>query len=185
MISKPSKRLKANQVLEHPWMKSEIKQEVANLKLNWNTLKQFQNHQKLKKVALTYIASQLSDNEISELGKLFKSLDKNGDGVLTVEEIKAGIYFKYLKKTSPITFFIKGVADKGTGVIKDIEQVLSSIDTDGSGTINYTEFLAATIESNVYMKEEKLYMAFRMLDIDGSGKISPQELKQILGSNFK
>ena len=32
------------------------------------------------------------------------------------------------------------------------------------------------------MKEEKLFMAFKMFDIDGSGKISAEELKQILGS---
>jgi len=40
---------------------------------------------------LTYIASQCNDQEISELGKLFKSLDKDGNGILTVDEIKAGL----------------------------------------------------------------------------------------------
>lgn len=44
------------------------------------------------------------------------------------------------------------------------------------------EFLAASIEKSIYMKEEKLFMAFKMFDIDGSGKISAEELKQILGS---
>ena len=29
--------------------------------------------------------------EITELGKLFKKLDTNGDGVLTIEEIKNGL----------------------------------------------------------------------------------------------
>lgn len=47
---------------------------------------------------------------------------------------------------------------------------------------NYLEFLAATMEKNLYMKEEKLYNAFRMFDLDGSGKISAEELKQTLGS---
>jgi len=66
--------------------------------------------------------------------------------------------------------------------------MLKSIDTDGSGQIDYTghnfelsyliiEFLAATMEKSVYMKEEKLFMAFKMFDLDGSGKISPDELK--------
>lgn len=31
-----------------------------------------------------------------------------------------------------------------------------SIDTDGSGQIDYNEFLAATIDKCLYMKEEKL-----------------------------
>ena len=90
MITKPSKRLKAFEVLEHPWMKIESKSDKSNLKLNWGTFKSFQGHIKFKKVALTYIASQLNESEISELGKLFKSLDKNGDGALTIEEIRSG-----------------------------------------------------------------------------------------------
>ena len=60
--------------------------------------------------------------------------------------------------------------------------MLKSIDTDGSGKIDYTEFIAATMEKNIYMKEEKLFMAFKMFDIDGSGKISADELKETLGS---
>ena len=62
--------------------------------------------------------------------------------------------------------------------------MLKSIDTDGSGEIDYTEFLAATMEKSIYMKEEKLFMAFKMFDLDGSGKISADELKKVLGSNF-
>lgn len=66
---------------------------------------------------------------------------------------------------------------------KEIQDILKSIDTDGSGTINYTEFIAATIEKNIYMKEDKLFAAFRMFDQDGSGKISADELRKVLGSD--
>lgn len=34
------------------------------------------------------------------------------------------------------------------------------------------------------MKEEKLYQAFKMLDLDGSGKIDKKELQQVLGSKY-
>ncbi len=98
MICKPAVRLSAQQVIEHPWMKADL--EKSNLNLNFVTLKNFQNNLKLKKATLTYIASQCSENEIQELGKLFKSIDKNGDGVLTIEEVKIGkilFYFFVLK----------------------------------------------------------------------------------------
>lgn len=34
------------------------------------------------------------------------------------------------------------------------------------------------------MKEDKLHQAFKMLDIDGNGKISKEELKTILGKEL-
>ena len=134
------------------------------LKLNYDKLKNFQNTNKLKKATLTYIASQLNETEITDLGKLFKSLDKNSDGVLTIDEIKQGL--------------------GGNQSYKELDEILKSIDTDGSGKVDYTEFIAATMEKNIYMKEEKLFMAFKMFDIDGSGKISADELKETLGSYF-
>lgn len=98
------------------------------------------------------------------MGKLFKTLDKNNDGVLTVDEISSG-----LKELEFHT-------------AKELEQVIKSMDTDGSGTIDYTEFIAASMDKAIYMKQEKLFMAFKALDLDGSGKISKDELKKVLGS---
>lgn len=48
---------------------------------------------------------------------------------------------------------------------------------------NSKEFLAATMEKTVYLREEKLYMAFKMFDKDDDGKITANELKEVLGSN--
>lgn len=41
--------------------------------------------------------------------------------------------------------------------IKNLTTIMESIDTDGSGTIAYTEFIAATLDKSIYLKEEKLY----------------------------
>lgn len=62
----------------------------SKLTLNFSLLKNFHNIHKLKKATLTYIASQLNESEICELGKLFRNLDKNYDGVLSIDEIVVG-----------------------------------------------------------------------------------------------
>ena len=65
--------------------------------------------------------------------------------------------------------------------MNELIAVINSIDTDINKTISYTEFIAATIERNTYLKEEKLFQAFKMFDTDSSGKITIQKLKNVLG----
>jgi hypothetical protein len=56
---------------------------------------------------------------------------------------------------------------------------------DGSGSIRYTEFLAATIEAQGAINEERLAEAFDRLDADDSGYISAANLKEMLGAEFE
>ena len=116
----------------------------------------------MKKAAITFIATQISTDQIQHLKKKFEAIDKNGDGNITIKELRDNL---------------KDVKNK-----EEIIQMMIGADTDNSGTINYTEFLAATMEQNLYLKEENLRNAFRMFDSDGSGKISVEEVKQILGA---
>jgi len=54
-----------------------------------------------------------------------------------------------------------------------------SVDTDGSGTIDYNEFLSATIEKEKLITKSNLELAFKKFDRDGSGKISKEEIEKI------
>lgn len=102
ILVKPSQRLAASQRLNHEWMQKKLALNDAALKLNRKSLKNFYQYSKLKKAALFYIASQLSEHEITKLGKIFKSIDKNNDGVLTYEEIKNGILKSFNTKNKKI-----------------------------------------------------------------------------------
>ena len=39
------------------------------------------------------------------------------------------------------------------------------------------------MEKNLYLKEEKLYSAFKLFDTDGDGTITSQELQNVLGQD--
>ena len=63
--------------------------------------------------------------------------------------------------------------------------MLKAADTDGSGEIDYTEFLAATMDPKIFMREDYLKTAFKMFDKDGSGYIDAHEIAVFLKSkNF-
>jgi calcium-dependent protein kinase len=55
------------------------------------------------------------------------------------------------------------------------------VDTDKNGAINYTEFIAATLKSDVYQNNTNIQNAFEMLDKDGNGYIEEKELAEIIG----
>lgn len=157
----------AQEALKHPWVKTlakNSKKEKLN-KIDMVHLKKFQNHQKMKQAAITYIATQISSKDIEHLKRVFECIDKNGDGNITLKELKDGL---------------KDVKNKD-----ELMNIMEGADTDGSGTINYTEFIAATMEQNMYLKEENLRTAFQMFDKDGSGKISVEEMKVVLGAELE
>ena len=77
-------------------------------------MKQWRGYEKLKKICLTYIASQLNENEINNLRKIFQKLDIKGDGVLHLKEFNQALSEAKIDH-------------------KDIEDVFNSIDIDKSG----------------------------------------------------
>jgi calcium-dependent protein kinase len=82
ILVEPHKRPTAAQILEHPWLNT--KSSMEPLKLNFHSMKNFCNYSKLKKIAVTLIATQLQEKDIIELGKVFKQIYKNNDGMISI-----------------------------------------------------------------------------------------------------
>jgi calcium-dependent protein kinase len=163
----PGERLNAEQALNHSWIKKRAPK-AANVSLPTNfvtKLRRFRNRNKFAKAALHVIASQLNEVQIKNLRDTFLSLDENGDGLITYSELKEGLARC-------------GLAE----VPSDLKEIMEGIDADGSGVIDYTEFLAATIQRRQYIQEDVCWTAFRVFDMNGDGKITPQELKLVLNN---
>merc|ERR1719262_1755611 len=96
----PRDRYTAEQALNHEWIRNKAPK-AANVSLQSNfvdNLRHFRGQNKLKKAALHIIAGQLNEDQIKALRETFMSLDKNGDGCLTVHEMKEGIKKAGLKE---------------------------------------------------------------------------------------
>lgn len=162
---KPSSRPTACQALQHTWIKkcSPRAKPINTGSGLVKNLSKFRSQHRLKKAALQVIAGQLNDSKIKDLREIFTQLDDNGDGLLSVEELRTGIQKSELKE-----------------IPEDFQLLMQDIDCDGSGVIDYTEFLAATIDQKIYTMEDVVWAAFRVFDVDGNGRISPDELKSVL-----
>ena len=59
------------------------------------------------------------------------------------------------------------------------------VDTDGNGSIDYSEFVTACINKESILSKKRLKAAFRIFDKDNSGGIDMDELKEIFGNSGK
>ena len=166
MIAPEEERYSASQVLADPWFKKVDIQDkqLKDLKFDASFIKEYNKANQLKKMVLMFIASRIGDKEINDLKEAFKAFDKDNDGQISLEEFKEG-----LKQLPNVNM----TEDK-------IVEYFNSIDTDKSGKIDYTEFIAATLNKKNYLQKEKLYEAFSMLDKNKKGKISKEEIKGLL-----
>lgn len=166
----PDKRVSASEALEHPWFKKfakadKVKKSLASKALG--NLRSFRAEQKLKQATLVYMANILMTKEETEkMEEIFTKMDLNNDGMLSKEEISLG-YEEY---------FGMPIDDE------ELDKIFAAIDSDGNGTIDYSEFLMATMNEQQLLSKEKLKAAFKMFDKDGSGTISKEEIMEALGN---
>jgi calcium-dependent protein kinase len=91
-------------------------------------------------------------------------MDLNGDGKLQKDEIQKGY----------AEFFGRNLSNE------EVDEMFAKVDADGSGEIEYSEFVVATLNEKNLLSNNKLQTAFKMFDKDGGGSISIDEIKQVL-----
>nr|GMD06941.1 calcium-dependent protein kinase-like [Ipomoea batatas] len=160
----PRKRISSASVLEHPWLReggeaSDKPIDSAVL----SRMKQFRAMNKLKQLALKVIAENLSEEEIKGLKAMFANMDTDNSGTITYEELKSGLTRLGSKLTEA-----------------EVKQLMEAADVDGNGTIDYIEFITATMHRHRLERDEHLYKAFQHFDTDHSGFITRDELKSAM-----
>lgn len=167
LVIDPKVRYNAQQALAHEWMHKEFKAEDRAPTASMtgrvtNNLLAYKNNNLLKKLALNVIAHRSTTDEIINLRKAFDQIDTSNDGIITSEEFKVALH------------------DKCSYTDQELEEMFHSIDINKNGHIMYTEFIAATLETQGKLDEDRIAEAFDRLDADNTGYISKQNMLEFL-----
>lgn len=73
----------------------------------------------------------------------------------------------------------KNVLKMTSKVDEEVEMIFKKLDNDNNGYIEYEEFVRASIDKEIFIREEIMQFAFKFFDKDNSGEITIDELKDV------
>lgn len=162
----PKSRITIAEALSHEWFETTDLQEYDLNKSVLLNLKNFNTKNKMQQAIYFFLVNHMSSkDEQKELIKTFKALDTNNDGVISKRELLKG--FEKINNTLTEA---------------DVNEMMKHIDNNKSETIDFTEFVAATINKKHVLSDERIRTCFNMFDRDKNGRISLDEFKTMFGS---
>ncbi len=82
----------------------------------------------------------ITQEEMRDLAKTFEALDTNNNGLLSREELLVGFTAQMGAVAAEI----------------EVDRIMSSVDMDANGAIDYTEFIAATVNKTNLLTKERM-----------------------------
>ena len=161
----PTKRYTAKQILEHPWLTTELSQEP----IRSNNVAKLRGYR-----LLTLIKTGMRDMLHNAEDDLFSALDINKDGQISKEELVIGMKNIGLNVTE-----------------EEIDDFLELVDTDGDSFISKEEFkeiMSKKIDEGPFSQNysshsatlEDLSILFNAFDKNGDGYISADDVHHVL-----
>ena len=162
-----SERPSASKAVEHKWFSNVVKETHSLKNLPKNILiniKNFKIEDKFKQMIIKYLINTMNGGEEINIYKnAFYALNFYHNGWIEPSELKKG----YMLSDIDITD-------------EEIEYLYSIIVHPPKEGIDYTEFLMAGIDKKELFTNEKLEKAFNYFDINKSGFIEYEDLKEAL-----
>lgn len=166
----PTKRLTAAQAIQHKWIQLYAEGISSTRRIQHGKRRSlvFQNYMgmsKLKKLALGYIAANLTSTEIENLGEVFKSIDKEADGNMTLQELNQALTYQNFPPD----------------LVSKLKVTQAELSLNGNEVINWKDFLAAMMDKNLMLKEDKIIMAFERFKEAEDNCLDVSQLVSVLG----
>ena len=116
-------------------------------------------------MTLMFIGAHLNPTLLGELKQQFESLDQDDSGTVSLEE-----FHRVVSANIP---------NASEMPLRSTNMLFQTIDTNENNVIDYSEFKAAVLRSQVYLNEQILAKAFAFFDRDKNGYLSVKELKEV------
>jgi calcium-dependent protein kinase len=122
---------------------------------------------KLKKATLGHIAAHLTRNDFGKLEEIFLSMDKNGDGYITLTDLDDAI----------------GQSQVNSDFIGELQGLRRDLAISGDEKLNWRDFLAMTMDRNLAVREDNLKIAFEHFKNTEAEYLTLDDLAHIFGGN--
>lgn len=169
----PSKRPDAQQAMGHEWLKKTVNtQEESSEPMNIDidvlkNIQKFSRQNAIRRAALGLIALSMTQGDVEDVEEEFRKLDKNKVGTVSLDEL-AKVLQNQLHMSQA-----------------EAKLIFNRVDQTGDQEIHYTEFLAAALQAKMIINEKYIREAFQKFDVDNTGLISEEDLRRVLGDEYK
>lgn len=170
MQQNADERITVFNALQHPWLVEHgcAESSGGESKIDGSMVMSLQSYgsaSKLRRCFLSAVAKTISDEQVSKIREAFVSLDSEKNGMILGRDV--------------------GTTLINAGTPKcDVETIVSALDVDKDGEIDFSEFMAAALSATPDFSDECLRLAFRNFDITQTGRITMDNLREVLGEDF-
>jgi len=163
-------RMTSEEAMSHPWLlgkklggrlKAPVDADVNR------AMKFFHRNCQLQSEILLVLKNckYLSSHQEAAVKKTFQTIDLNGDGLISEDELFQALH-----------------AIDSSLTRQDAKSIMLTVDANSNGVLEYDELLSSRINRKLISKEERMRKVFRCLDVDNSGTLTAQEIQGALMS---
>jgi Ca2+-binding EF-hand superfamily protein len=163
----------AARALKHKWLKDQLGDEdlsirrgsISHRSTRTGAFTNYLAMKKLKKAALGYIASNLTQAEVGSLEAIFRSMDKKGKGLVSLKELDEAI--------------AKG--NFSDNILDDLRELRTDLAISGDQQLDWRSFVSTTMDRSVALRDDNIKMAFEHFGHTDQEYLTIDDLAEIFG----